>query len=112
MNSYLEDKFVAMLNNNYPNLKYIREFEDINIQNKIGKKVRYDFYFPSLNLIIELDGIQHYSPKKVGYDKWFKINQMDNKKESIAKNHGYKFGRIRSTYKNLLKIFEKHLART
>ncbi len=109
MNSYLEELFVDMLNKHYPNLEYAREYEDIRIQNRIGKKVRYDFYFPKFDLIIEIDGIQHYKACRSSTELR-EIMRMDNKKEMIAKNYGYKFGRIRSIHKNnFLHMFEKIL---
>ena len=108
--SYLENRFIEMLTSNYPDLEYVREYEVKEIQERIGKKVRYDFYFPILNLIIEIDGTQHYKPKKVGYEKWDEIRRMDDKKQMIAQNYGYNVFRIRGAHKNKFnKFFERIL---
>ena len=110
MISYLENRFIKMLETNYPDLEYVREYEVKEIQERIGKKVRYDFYFPTLNLIIEIDGIQHYSPKKVGWDKFSEVRKIDDKKQMIARNYGYNVFRIRGCHKNKFdKFFERVL---
>jgi very-short-patch-repair endonuclease/predicted nucleic acid-binding Zn ribbon protein len=55
--SYLEQSFSEWLDNNYPKLDYITEqpFKRLDMI----KTYYADFYFPNLNLIIELDGSQH-----------------------------------------------------
>ena len=50
----------------------------------IGKYI-VDFTFPSRNLIIEIDGWYHQSPKVVKYD---------NKREEEIKNFGFNFVRF------------------
>lgn len=67
------------------------------INNKIKKGI-YDFYIPSKNLIIEMDGKQY---KKEG--NAFKINlkeqqEIDSKKDSIALRHGLEVIRIDCEY--------------
>lgn len=63
--SYLEKSFEEWLNKNYSKVKYITEqpFKRLDIV----KTYFADFYFPELNLIIELDGTQHNATKE--YDR-------------------------------------------
>jgi len=55
--SYLESSFESWLNDNYPILQYQTEYPIKRLD--VIKTYFADFYFPSLNLIIELDGTQH-----------------------------------------------------
>jgi very-short-patch-repair endonuclease len=55
--SYLETSFEEWLNKNFPNIGYIPEYP-VKRQDML-KTYFGDFYFPSKNLIIELDGTQH-----------------------------------------------------
>lgn len=63
--SYLEKSFEEWLNKNYSEIHYICEqpFKRLDIV----KTYFADFYFPELNLIIELDGSQHNATKD--YDR-------------------------------------------
>lgn len=59
--SYLEDSFEKWLNQVAPHINYEPEYT---IRNHLTKKWYFvDFYFPDLNLIVELDGKQHDKPK-------------------------------------------------
>ena len=55
--SYLEISFEKWLNTHFPSIEYIPEYP-IKRQDML-KTYFGDFYFPSKNLIIELDGTQH-----------------------------------------------------
>jgi very-short-patch-repair endonuclease len=65
--SYLEESFETWLLNNNISLKYETEYT---IKNHITQKWYFvDFYFPEINLIVELDGKQHEKPKHKEADK-------------------------------------------
>jgi len=65
--SYLERSFEDWLVKNNISLKYEDEYT---IKNHITKKWYFvDFYFPEINLIVELDGKQHEKPKHKEKDK-------------------------------------------
>jgi len=65
--SYLEASFETWLKENNISLKYETEFT---IKNHITKKWYFvDFYFPEINLIVELDGKQHEKPKHKEADR-------------------------------------------
>lgn len=53
---------------------------------------RYDYYIPSLNLIVELNGIQHYKEMKSTWKIKLKEQQsIDKEKELLAKKHGCQY---------------------
>ena len=54
---------------------------------------RYDFYIPSLNLIIETDGGQH-KQQRIGWRGLDKEKEIDELKNKMAKEHGLKLIRI------------------
>ena len=65
--SYLERSFEEWLLENHPTIKYDAEHT---IHNHITKRWYFvDFYFPELNLIVELDGKQHERPDHKLADK-------------------------------------------
>ena len=65
--SYLEESFESWLLDNNISLKYETEYT---IKNHITQKWYFvDFYFPEINLIVELDGKQHEKPKHKEADK-------------------------------------------
>ena len=65
--SYLEESFETWLVDNSISLKYEPEYT---IKNHITQKWYFvDFYFPKINLIVELDGKQHEKPKHKEADK-------------------------------------------
>lgn len=59
-------------------------------------KLRYDFYIPSHNLLIEYDGIQHFQPIELfgGVEYHTKVIEHDNIKTEYAMNTGYNLIRI------------------
>lgn len=56
--------------------------------------LKYDFWLPEYQLLIEVDGQQHYVPGFRGYDS---CTRNDKIKESYAESHGYKLMRIRTS---------------
>ena len=76
------------------NVKFIREktFSDLR-----GGKFRFDFYLPSFNLCIEVDGEQHF--KQVGKfqrarEDFLKQQENDRRKNSYCLANGIKLIRI------------------
>lgn len=53
-------------------------------------KVRYDFYFPYINTILEIDGAQHFLEDKyrMYYRTCKEVKAIDKKKEELAKQNG------------------------
>lgn len=57
------------------------------------KPLPFDFYLPSLNILIEFDGQLHYQPK-YGEDKLLNTQKHDMMKTEYAKQHNIKLVRI------------------
>jgi len=62
-----------------------------------NKRLRFDFFLPELNILIEYDGEQHFkSIKKWGGDKELQASKdRDELKNNLAKQHGYYLIRIK-----------------
>lgn len=75
-------------------LKFIKEYK---IPNSINKRLRYDFYIPKLNLIIELDGPQHYRALTNDAETYRKQVERDNLKTKEAYKNGHALLRIKYT---------------
>lgn len=77
------------------------------------EKKRYDFYIPSKNLIIEVDGgIGHGHRYTFGKYSMDELVEIDKYKEEQASKHNLKVVRINaqpSTYKNLVKSIKEEL---
>lgn len=92
------------------NVIFIRQktFDDcINI-----KKLKFDFYLPEFNTIIEFDGLQHVKPiLKFGGDNYFNyIKLCDKIKTEYCIKNGIKLIRIPYTeFKNIEKIIKSEL---
>lgn len=83
-------------------LKLIQIFQNLNI-NFITQKVfedcrnilplKFDFYLPELNTIVEYNGKQHYKPIKIfgGQERYIKQVNNDNIKKEYCKNNNIKF---------------------
>ena len=78
--SKLEYHIEHKIQEEYPDLKFI-----CNSKEAIGSEL--DFYFHSLNLAIELNGIFHYKPI-YGIEKLNKIQKNDIKKLKASKKNG------------------------
>lgn len=80
-----------------------------------GFPLSYDFYIPSKNLLIEVNGLQHYSPVKYfGGIKKFNIQkEHDKRKRLYAQNNGYRLLEIKccdsSYFENINKILQTNL---
>ena len=77
-----EDKIIRLLR--AANVRFEREktFSDLR-----GGKFRYDFYLPSYNILIEVDGEQHFKQVKVfqkTHSDFLKQQENDRRKNSYA----------------------------
>lgn len=87
------------------NLKYIKEYKFEDCKNIIDLK--FDFYIPNINLVIEYDGIQHFKPVKFfGGEKRFILDKKrDNIKNNYCKENNINLLRIPYyDFKNIEKI--------
>jgi very-short-patch-repair endonuclease len=74
------------------NIKFIREVEfDKCVNPKTKQKLRFDFYIPSLNCLLEYDGLKYHSSKDQIY--------RDSIKNRFAKNNGFILIRIQGSAK-------------
>ena len=80
-----EEKIIQLLHNLNLDFEYQKTFETC----KLDFPLKYDFFIPSLQLIIEYDGEQHFKPiKGFGGEKRFKEQQSyDNFKNDWCKNN-------------------------
>lgn len=92
----------------YPNKFMFNMLEQLNIEFKreyspkwIGQK-RYDFYIPSLNIIIEMDGGLGHGNRNHPKSKQTKeeLIEIDKYKDNMAKEHGIEVIRIDCDYKS------------
>ena len=91
---------------------------DFELQKVVGKKI-FDFYIPSKNMIVEVDGdYWHANPiiyEQKDLNKIQLRNQKNDKyKETLAKGNGFKFERVweydlKNDYKKEKKRFKKLL---
>lgn len=96
------EKYIReILDNN--NIKYTtqKQFDDCYTTNKKGvcNKLRFDFYLPTYNAVIEYDGIQHHEPVETfGGEKNLQVIQhRDQIKNEYCKRNNIKM--IRVSYK-------------
>ena len=80
-----ELKIRDLLIKNDINFEMQKTFDDC----KNKKKLKYDFYIPSLNTCIEFNGIQHYQPVDLfgGEEKFIQRQQYDKIKEQYCKDN-------------------------
>lgn len=68
----------------------------------------YDFYIPSLNMLLEVDGEQHRQEVKIFKTTLKQQQEIDKKKETLAYSLGYNFKRINiDTYEGIESIVKK-----
>lgn len=77
------------------NKTYFKEKKFENLFQKKGFCLRYDFYIPSKNLLVEYNGIQHYDYKKSYFfkgdrNKFLLRKHYDWLKRKYARDNGYK----------------------
>lgn len=70
------------------------------------RKLRFDFFVPEYNLLIEFDGKQHFkedhNPTAFHYNKFSEIQENDIKKNLYAKEKGYSLIRFNSKHLSIL----------
>lgn len=73
---------------------YVQEKKFENL--KVKQHLRFDFYIPSINLIIEYDGLQHFKPVKIwGGEEYFrKVQTYDSIKNEYCKQNDIGLVRI------------------
>jgi len=81
-------------------IEYIQQYTDSRCKYKSNGVLRFDFYIPELNLLIEYDGAQHFvAVDFFGGEESFKRTQIRDKiKNSWAKENG--FNLVRFKYDN------------
>jgi Zn finger protein HypA/HybF involved in hydrogenase expression len=94
-----EVKIMNWLSNNGITAESQKTFPDLYYKAKNGR-LRYDFYVPHINLLIEFDGEYHYNPisfsKLITGQEQLKLTQVrDHLKTEYANKNGYKLLRIR-----------------
>jgi hypothetical protein len=110
-----EKRILSYLSNS--NIHYVceKKFKDC-INPKTKFLLKYDFYIPSKNVLIEFDGIQHFKSGMV-FGNYTTTNKdledtqyRDFIKDEYAKNNNIKLIRINhSQFKNIEKILKEHL---
>jgi very-short-patch-repair endonuclease len=87
-----------------------KTFEDCKstTEGQYCRALRFDFYIPQLNTIVEYDGEQHFRPSsKFGYDKFERTQEHDRMKNDYCFENGIKL--IRIHYKFPVDKVEKSL---
>lgn len=88
------------------NIQFIEQKTYKDLYHKTKRcKLKYDFYIPHLNLLIEYDGIQHFKPRSNSKDDIINFNDSqvrDRLKTEYTKNNGIKLLRI--PYTQILNI--------
>lgn len=87
-----EKKLYEFLKLKYPNLKIIRGKKFDWCKNKTH--LPFDFFIKKLNLIIELDGNQHFTKVKSWKSTPAEVQKTDVKKMKLANQHNYSVVRI------------------
>ena len=74
------------------NIKYIREKTFNDLLGLGNEPLRYDFYLPKYNFLIEYQGSQHESPQDYfgGKEKFIEQQEHDKRKRVYAENHNIK----------------------
>ena len=91
--SKIEDIIYDMLREAFPNFKICRQFY-VNVD---GCKLFFDFYLPNFNLLIEVQGDQHYKYCNFFHSnkqEFYKSKHRDSLKEEWSKGNGYVFVKI------------------
>ena len=87
MSSY-EEKVVKILKAAAVKFQREKTFSDLQ-----GGKYRYDFYIPSHNILIEIDGQFHFKPIR-GEQEFKSQKERDRRKNSYALAHGITLYRV------------------
>lgn len=106
--SHLENLSLRYFESNVIKYKYQVKFKDL----KDHQLLSYDFYLPKFNLLIELDGDQHFKPYKCfgGIKRLHKQQYHDQLKENYARNNSYNLLRVSyDKLTSLEKVYKKYL---
>lgn len=106
--SHLETNTVRVFKKMGINYKYQVRFKGL----VDTQYLSYDFYLDDYNLLIELDGDQHFKPFKRfgGIKRFHKQQYHDQLKENYAKDNGYNLLRISYALRNDLdRVYKKYL---
>ena len=79
------------------NINYIKEYSFPDLVSEDTKKpLRFDFYLPELNTVIEFDGIQHFEPVEIfgGEEAYQKLKRNDELKNRYTSQNNIKLIRI------------------
>ena len=90
--SSLEEKIITILKKEKINFQREKTYPDL----KFGY-YRFDFFLPQYNLLIEVDGAQHYKFSKLFHKKrqdFLKAQERDRRKNSYALSHNIPLYRI------------------
>jgi len=100
-----ENNILKYLTDN--NIEFEREKMFENCRNK--RKLRFDFYIPSNNLLIEFDGKQHFEPiERFGGQKYFEeTKENDNIKNEFCIENNINLCRITFKDKDINSILDK-----
>ena len=84
-----EEKIAKILNEN--NISFIRQKTFDDLMGDKNKKLSFDFYVPSLNLLIEYQGEQHYRPNAQwgGNDRYVLQQKYDERKREYCIQKGF-----------------------
>lgn len=93
------------------NIEYIPQYKYSNLRGSKNKPLRFDFYIPILNLLLEFDGEQHFRPvcfngmsKEKAMNNFNKVQRLDGLKNEYCKI--YNIPILRVSYKDFKKIPE------
>lgn len=83
-------------------IKFEREYSFADCKGIGNKRLRFDFYIPSVNILIEYDGIQHFEPIEYfgGEEHYIRQVANDKIKNQYCLDHNIQLIRIPYTYSN------------
>ncbi len=87
------------------------------VNRKTNRPLRYDFFIPDYDLLIEYDGEQHFQPISFTNEsvqetekKYIECKVRDEMKNNYAKNNGYQLLRIPyNKFDNIENILRNHI---
>lgn len=89
------------------NIVYVFQKTFNECRNKNNRKLKFDFFLPEQNILIEYDGKQHYEPIEYfgGLNSYEKLNKYDKIKNNFTKSNNIQLIRIPyNNYDNINKI--------
>lgn len=98
---YIGEKKVSDVLSSY-NIKFIQQYKFDDCKDK--RSLPFDFYLPSYNIAIEVDGIQHYK-QRVGWTDLELIQKHDNIKTAYCVSHNINLIRIPYWEHNNIELF-------